>query len=120
MKTTEENRKYQRFLVNQQLDCVIQFIDPQSHPSRLSDISEGGMMVLLSVPADYDKFAPAQEITGEIASDNSELQLKFSGRVAWKREITEGKRTFISLGIQFSPDVKLPEAILEMLTTDSD
>lgn len=120
MQDTGENRKYQRFLVNRQLDCVIQFKNPESHPSRLSDISAGGMMVLLAIPSDYDKFSPGQEITGEIASDNSELQLSFSGRVAWKREITEGKRTFISLGIQFSPDVKLPEAILEMLTSETD
>lgn len=77
-------------------------------------------MVLLSLPEDYEKFRPAQEVTGEIASDNSELQLSFSGRVAWKREIVEGKRIFVSMGIQFSPGVQLPEAILEMLTAESD
>lgn len=78
------------------------------------------MMVLLSVPADYEKFVPAQDITGEIASDNSELQLVFSGTVAWKREIPEGRRTFVSMGIKFAPDVTLPGAILEMLTAESD
>lgn len=120
MDSTDENRKYQRHLVSQQLDCKVRLIKPQSQLLRLSDISAGGMMVLLSSKEDLGKFLPPQEILGEIVSDNTALQMEFSGKVAWKREFQEGRQTFESMGIQFAPGVKLPEAITEMLTAEDE
>jgi hypothetical protein len=44
----------------------------------------------------------------------------FSGKIVWKRDFTESGRAFCSMGIQFAPDVRLPEAIREMLSSEED
>lgn len=115
-----DNRKYERFLVSQHLDCRVRLNGIENHLLQLSDISEGGMMVLLSSKEDLDVFSPPQNIAGEIVSDNTAIQMGFSGKIVWKRNFLESGRAFCSMGIQFAADVKLPEAIREMLSAEED
>ena len=115
-----ENRKYERFLISQHLDCKVHLNGIANHLLQLSDISEGGMMVLLSSKEDLAIFNPPQETAGEIVSDNTAIQMQFSGRIVWKRHFQESGRAFASMGIQFGPGVKLPGAIHEMLSAEED
>lgn len=115
-----ENRKYERFLISQHFDCSVRLDGIEKHALQLSDISEGGMMVLLTAKEDFPIFNPPQQILGEIISDNTAIQMRFSGRIVWKRNFQESGRDFASMGIQFAPDVKLPEAIREMLSVEED
>ncbi len=116
----QENRKYERYLVSQHLDCKVRLDGIEKHLMQLSDISEGGMMVLLSAKEDRDLFSPPQHIAGEIVSDNTAIQMRFSGKIVWKRDFKESGRSFSSMGIQFASDVRLPDAIHEMLVAESD
>lgn len=120
MKPAHENRKYERFLVSHHLDCKIRLQGLENHLVQLSDISDGGMMVLLSSKEDIARFSAQQEIQGEIVSDNIEIQMSFSGKIVWKRDFLESGRQFSSMGIQFASSVKLPEAIREMLASEED
>lgn len=120
MKPLEEHRQYERFLVSPHIDCAVQIRLPEEIKAELSDISEGGMMLLLSRNEDIDAVHPPQDIEAEIVSDNTALQFAFSGRVVWKREFQEGRRAFASMGIQFAPGVTLPEAFLELITAETD
>lgn len=115
-----ENRKYERFLVSQHLDCKVRLGSTGNHLLQLCDISEGGMMVLLSSKEDLTAFDPPQEIAGEIVSDNTAIQMQFSGKIVWKRDFRESGRAFASMGIQFAAGIALPEAIREMLSTEED
>lgn len=115
-----ENRKYERFLISQHFDCSVRLDGIDKHLLQLSDISEGGMMVLLSAKEDFPVFNPPQEILGEIISDNTAIQMRFSGRIVWKRNFQESGRDFASMGIQFAPGVELPEAIRDMLSAEED
>ena len=115
-----KNRKYERFLISQHLDCQVRLNGIQRHLLQLCDISEGGMMVLISSPEDLGVFSPPEDIAGEIVSDNTALQMAFSGKIVWKRNFTESGRAFCSMGIQFAAGVKLPDAIGEMLSSETD
>lgn len=120
MQTAKENRQYERFLVGPHIDCAVLIRLPEEIRADLSDISEGGMMLLLSKNEDFDAIQPPQDIEAEVVSDNTALQFAFTGRVVWKREFHEGRRAFASMGIQFAPEVRLPEAFREMLTSEAD
>lgn len=120
MTPTQKPRKYQRFIVSQHLDCKVLLNGSDGQLLQLSDISDGGMMVLLTAKDDSDRYLPPQKISGEIVSENTDLRMQFSGNVVWKREFSEGRVMFASMGIQFASDVKLPDAIREMLSSEDD
>jgi len=114
----DENRKYERFLVGPHLDCKVHLKHPDALVADLSDISEGGMMVLLSRNEDIDALKPPLDIEAELVCENTALQFAFRGRVVWKREFNEGRKAFASMGIQFAPGVELPRALLDAVAEE--
>lgn len=75
-------------------------------------------MVLLSRNEDIDALHPPLEIEAEIVSENTALQFAFRGRIVWKREFNEGRKAFASLGIEFSPGVKLPRTLIDAVAEE--
>ena len=120
MQAQHENRKYERFLISQHIDCRVRLSHAPAVLLLLSDISEGGMMLLYSGEADAKSFTAELSVNGEILSDNTAVCMQFEGRIVWTRQFTESGKSFTSMGIAFAPTVSLPEAIRAMLLADTD
>lgn len=86
----------------------------------MSDISEGGLMVLAESADLGRELKPNDMISGEILHDRTRFQFRFTGSLAWIQPREMRKRKFVALGIRFSPDVQLPAQIYAILMADHD
>ncbi|MCS6972260.1 MAG: PilZ domain-containing protein [Turneriella sp.] len=86
----------------------------------MSDISEGGMMVLAESADMTRDIQPGEAISGEILHDRTKFQFRFSGTLVWKQPREMRSRKYIALGIKFSPEVQLPAQIYAILMADHD
>ena len=86
----------------------------------MSDISEGGLMVLAE-SADIGRELNKNEmISGEIIHDRTRFDFKFAGELAWIQPREMRTRKFVALGIRFTPEVQLPAQIYAILMADHD
>jgi c-di-GMP-binding flagellar brake protein YcgR len=86
----------------------------------MSDISEGGLMVLAESADLGRELTPREMISGAIIHDRSKFHFAFKGELAWWQPREMRGRKFVALGIKFSPDVQLPEQIYAILMADHD
>lgn len=86
----------------------------------MSDISEGGMMVLAESADIGRELKPGEKISGEIIHDRTRFRFQFAGELAWIQPREMRTRKFVALGIRFSPDVQLPAPIYAILMADHD
>ncbi len=86
----------------------------------MSDISEGGLMVLAESADIGRELNPHDRISGEIIHDRTRFNFKFTGQVAWIQPRDMRGRKYVALGIRFDPDVQLPAQIYAILMADHD
>lgn len=86
----------------------------------MSDISEGGLMVLAESADIGRELTQGEILTGEIIHDRTRFQFRFEGELAWIQPREMRTRRFVALGIRFVPDVHLPAQIYAILMADHD
>jgi c-di-GMP-binding flagellar brake protein YcgR len=86
----------------------------------MSDISEGGLMVLAESADVGRELKPGESISGEIIHDRTSFHFRFAGQLAWVQPREMRSRKFLALGIRFAPEVQLPAQIYAILMADHD
>ncbi|MBV6494222.1 MAG: hypothetical protein LDLANPLL_02253 [Turneriella sp.] len=120
MSNTNERRREHRVPAGAYIEYRVAINSTQVKDAIMSDISEGGLM-LLAEEADVGRELKINDpINGEIIHDRTKFNFPFAGSVAWIQPREMRSRKFVALGIRFNPDVELPGQIYALLMADHD
>jgi Tfp pilus assembly protein PilZ len=86
----------------------------------MSDISEGGLMVLAENSDIGRELVIGEVLNGEIIHDKTRFHFKFNGKVAWIQPREMRSRRYVALGIRFDEGTELPAQIYAILMADHD
>lgn len=110
-----EQRRFKRVLVQRFGGCVVKLAAPAISQAILTDISVGGMRILIEEDIHNDDIQPGTEVSGEIASENPGLCMKFSAAIAWQRPSSVDGEHAIYMGLRFADYTPLPDALMALI-----
>lgn len=86
----------------------------------MSDISEGGLMLLAETAGMGRDFKIGEDIAGQIIHDRISFKFVFQGTVAWIQSREMRDRQYTAMGIRFAQETDLPAQIYAILMADHD
>lgn len=86
----------------------------------MSDISEGGLMILVESADVGRDLNMNEQLSGHIIHDKTKFDFGFAGSVAWIQPREMRARKYVALGIRFTEAVELPAQIYAILMADHD
>ena len=110
-KAPNDKRRYLRARVSLLADCSAQLAEPRRTEALIEDVSAGGLRIQLTDSSVAAAFAMNTPVRGEILSENSAMQMQFSGKIAWLSELTIDSSTVLRVGIAFDDNVVLSEML---------
>ncbi|MBS0616879.1 MAG: PilZ domain-containing protein [Spirochaetes bacterium] len=120
MRQTNERRTRHRVTAGAYIEYRVTLDGTQVKDAIMSDISEGGVMILADQEALGHELQHDEYIGGEIIHDKTRLHFKFAGQVAWLQPREMRSRNFVAIGIRFDPKIELPAQIYAILMAESD
>lgn len=120
MALTNDRRNQHRVTAGAYIEYRVTIDGTQVKDAIMSDISEGGLMVLVE-SADIGRELQINEaISGHIIHDRTRFDFTFKGEIAWIQQREMRTRKFVALGIRFGESIELPAQIYAILMADHD
>jgi c-di-GMP-binding flagellar brake protein YcgR len=120
MALSNDRRSQHRVTAGAYIEYRVTIDGTQVKDAIMSDISEGGLMVLVE-SADIGRDLRIDEsISGHIIHDRTRFDFTFKGSVAWIQPREMRSRKFVALGIRFGESIELPAQIYAILMADHD
>lgn len=120
MQPSHDRRSQHRVTAGAYIEYRVALEDTMVKDAIMSDISEGGLMVLAESADIGRELKAGDAISGQIIHDRTKFQFGFSGTVAWIQPREMRTRKYSAIGIKFAPDVQLPAQIYAILMADHD
>lgn len=86
----------------------------------MSDISEGGLMVLAEMADLGRELKENEAVTGHIIHDKTRFDFLYEGSIAWIQPREMRSRKYVAIGIRFKEKIELPAQIYAILMADHD
>ena len=120
MPNANDRRSQHRVTAGAYIEYRVTIDGTQVKDAIMSDISEGGVMVLVESADIGRELVVGEPVGGEIIHDRTKFVFRFRGEIAWIQPRNMRSRHFVALGIRFAPGVQLPAQIYAILMADHD
>lgn len=120
MPNINDRRNQHRVTAGAYIEYRVTLDGTQVKDAIMSDISEGGLMVLAETADIGRELKIDDEISGEIIHDRTRFRFVFKGQVAWIQSREMRGRKYEALGVRFDEGIELPAQIYALLMADHD
>lgn len=120
MAQTSDRRSQHRVTAGAYIEYRVSLTGTHVKDAIMSDISEGGLMILVESADIGRELSVGEEISGNIIHDRTRFDFAFHGSVAWLQQREMRTRKFVALGIRFKDTTELPAQIYAILMADHD
>lgn len=120
MPLSQDRRNQHRVTAGAYIEYRVTIDGTQVKDAIMSDISEGGLMILVESADIGRELKQGEEVSGEIIHDRTKFHFHFKGSLAWIQSREMRSRKYEALGIRFANDVQLPAQIYAILMADHD
>lgn len=120
MSTANDRRSQHRVTAGAYIEYRVTIEGTQVKDAIMSDISEGGLMILVESADIGRDLTVGEPIAGAIIHDRSKFNFAYVGAVAWIQPREMRSRKFVALGIRFNGTIELPAQIYAILMADHD
>lgn len=120
MALSSDRRSGHRVTAGAYIEYRVTIDGTQVKDAIMSDISEGGLMILAEQADLGRELKIGEEISGSIIHDRTHFNFTFAGAVAWLQPREMRSRKFVALGVRFNETIELPAQIYAILMADHD
>lgn len=120
MALSSDRRSGHRVTAGAYIEYRVTIDGTQVKDAIMSDISEGGLMILAEHADIGRELQIGEEISGNIIHDRTHFNFTFVGSVAWLQPREMRSRKFVALGVRFKENIELPAQIYAILMADHD
>lgn len=120
MALSNDRRSQHRVTAGAYIEYRVTMDGTQVKDAIMSDISEGGLMVLAEQADIGRELKIGESISGNIIHDRTRFNFSFKGEVAWIQPREMRTRKFAAIGIRFGESIELPAQIYAILMADHD
>ena len=115
-----DRRTQHRVTAGAYIEYRVSIDGTQVRDAIMSDISEGGLMVLAEHSDIGRDLAIGEAISGHIIHDKTKFDFAYTGSVAWIQPREMRTRRYVAIGIRFKEAIELPAQIYAILMADHD
>lgn len=120
MALNSDRRSGHRVTAGAYIEYRVTIDGTQVKDAIMSDISEGGLMILAE-SADFGReLKIGEELSGHIIHDRTRFDFAFAGSIAWLQPREMRARKFVAMGVRFKETIELPAQIYAILMADHD
>jgi c-di-GMP-binding flagellar brake protein YcgR len=120
MSLSNDRRSHHRVTAGVYIEYRVAIDGTMVKDAIMSDISEGGFMVLAESADIGRELKRGDPLSGQIIHDRTSFEFRFSGQVAWVQPREMRSRKYTAIGIRFDSNVQLPAQIYAILMADHD
>ncbi len=120
MPLSNDRRSQHRVTAGAYIEYRVTMDGTQVKDAIMSDISEGGLMILVESAEIGRELVMNEALSGHIIHDKTRFDFKFEGSIAWIQPREMRSRKYVALGIRFNSTVELPAQIYAILMADHD
>ncbi|HRP68510.1 MAG TPA: PilZ domain-containing protein [Turneriella sp.] len=120
MPQANDRRSQHRVTAGAYIEYRVTIDSTQVKDAIMSDISEGGLMLLVEEADLGRKFNIDDALSGHIIHDRTKFNFPYTGKVAWLQPREMRTRKFVAMGIRFDDGIELPAQIYAILMADHD
>lgn len=120
MALSNDRRSQHRVTAGAYIEYRVTIDGTQVKDAIMSDISEGGLMVLAESADLGRELTIGEKLSGNIIHDRTKFNFAFQGEVAWVQPREMRTRRFAAVGIRFAQGIELPAQIYAILMADHD
>lgn len=120
MGLSSDRRSQHRVTAGAYIEYRVTIDGTQVKDAIMSDISEGGLMILVESADIGRELTIGEAISGSIIHDRTRFNFTFKGEIAWLAPREMRTRKFVAIGIRFGESIELPAQIYAILMADHD
>jgi len=120
MSKESDRRTQHRVTAGAYIEYRVTIEGTQVRDAIMSDISEGGLMVLAETADIGRTLKEGERVAGAIIHDRTKFNFEYAGSVAWVAPRQMRTRDFAAIGIRFDEKIELPAQIYAILMADHD
>ncbi|MFO1472782.1 MAG: PilZ domain-containing protein [Turneriella sp.] len=110
-----EHRRFQRILAQRFGGCMVRLDVPPIGNATLTDISVGGMKILIAAPLSDKETQVGAAVRGVVHNENPAFDLAFEGHIAWSKQSVLAGDVATAVGVQFADYTSLPDALMNLV-----
>lgn len=120
MASSSDRRSGHRVTAGAYIEYRVTIDGTQVKDAIMSDISEGGLMILVETADVGRELKIGEALSGHIVHDRTRFDFPYAGEIAWLQAREMRSRSFIALGVRFKETIELPAQIYAILMADHD